>query len=57
MSKNKRVDELFELIISLGWDYDRFSIGGQEIYDKIIKLITNNYTHVPKVKKSSKDKR
>lgn len=44
MTKQKTI-ELMKLIDDLGWDYDRFSTGGQEAYDKICELFESNYKH------------
>ena len=35
----KQGNELLELIADIGWDYDRFSISGQETYDEICEIM------------------
>ena len=35
----KQGNELLYLIADMGWDYDRFSISGQETYDKICEIV------------------
>ena len=36
---NKLGDKLFSLIDDLGWDYQRMSCSGREIYDEIQQLL------------------
>jgi len=36
---NKYGGELIDLIDELGWDYQRMTCGGREIYDKICHLL------------------
>jgi hypothetical protein len=35
----KQGNELLKLIADMSWDYDRFSISGQETYDKIYEIL------------------
>ena len=36
---NKETQEVVSLIADLGWDYERLSSSGQQVYDKICKKI------------------
>jgi len=31
--------DIKDLIIDLGWDYDRMSTSGQQVYDKLCELL------------------
>jgi len=33
------IADVKDLITDLGWDYDRMSTSGQEVYDKLCKLL------------------
>ena len=39
MDEDKLIQELAKLIEDMGFDYDRFSVAGQETYDKICSIV------------------
>lgn len=39
MEEDKLLQELVKLVGDLGWDYDRFSMAGQETYDKLCSVV------------------
>lgn len=39
MNEDELLKELADLIEDMGFDYDRFSMAGQETYDKICSVV------------------
>ena len=39
IDEDKLIQELARLIEDMGFDYDRFSVAGQETYDKICSIV------------------
>ena len=39
MDEDKLIQRLAELIENMGFDYDRFSMSGQETYDEICSIM------------------
>ena len=35
----KQFDQVVEKIVDLGWDYDRRSSSGQQVYDEILTIL------------------
>lgn len=35
----KEIERIVDLIVDLGWDYDRFSSGGQKTYESIENIL------------------
>lgn len=40
MSRNEALTRLVELILDLGFDYDRLSTSGKETYDEIVAILS-----------------
>ena len=36
---NGNITDIKELVVDLGWDYDRMSSSGQEIYNKLCYIL------------------
>tara|TARA_R110000803_G_scaffold125014_1_gene192720 strand:- start:687 stop:830 length:144 start_codon:yes stop_codon:yes gene_type:complete len=36
---NKKTEKVINLIVNLGWDYERMTTSGQKTYDKICNLL------------------
>ena len=39
---NGNITDIKELVVDLGWDYDRMSSSGQETYDKLCEIMGIN---------------
>jgi len=39
MISNMNITDIKDVVIDLGWDYDRMSRSGQETYDKLCEML------------------